>query len=258
MNETFTPVYADSYDLLYQEKDYPGECDVIERIVKTYSDRPISSFLDLGCGTGNHAHLLGLRGYEVVGVDESAEMLEKAHEKAQRLSLGHHVTFLRADLCEVALERHFSAALMMFAVLGYQTHNSDVLRALKVARRHLLPGGVLLFDVWYGPAVLHQRPVQRVNIIPTPRGGQILRMGNGALDIRRHLCTVDYEIWQIQDASITARAHETHSMRYFFPMELELFLEQSGFEVIRLGPFPHFARELDETTWNLLAVARAV
>ena len=60
----------------------------------------------------------------------------------------------------------FDAALMMFAVLGYQVENDDVLAALRTARRHLEPGGLFIFDVWYGPAVLHQRPSERVKIIP--------------------------------------------------------------------------------------------
>jgi hypothetical protein len=51
---------------------------------------------------------------------------------------------------------------MMFAVLGYQGENDDVLAALKTAHRHARPGGLFLFDVWYGPAVLHERPSQRV------------------------------------------------------------------------------------------------
>jgi len=184
-------------------------------------------------------------------------MLEKARKKTEGLSSSHHLTFLKSNLSDVSLGRRFDAVLMMFAVLGYQISNTDVLRALNAARRHLAPGGVLVFDAWYGPAVLHQRPAQRVKIISTP-DGQLLRMGSGFLDIEHHLCTVDYEIWRIKDASIVTRTRERHVMRYFFPMELKLFLEQTGFEPIRLAPFPDCARELDETTWNLLAVARAV
>jgi hypothetical protein len=47
-------------------------------------------------------------------------------------------------------------------------------------------------------------------------------------------------------------------VRYFFPRELELFLEQSGFAPMRLGAFPEIEQEPSETTWNVLGVARAV
>ena len=55
-----------------------------------------------------------------------------------------------------------------------------------------------------------------------------------------------------------AETEESHKMRYFFPLELELFLKCAGFKLIRLGAFPEFDRDPDETTWNVLGVARAV
>ena len=53
---------------------------------------------------------------------------------------------------------------MMFAVLGYQHTNADVLDALATARAHLDVGGLFAFDVWYGPAVLSERPSERVKV----------------------------------------------------------------------------------------------
>ena len=49
MSDIFGSSYSDSYDLLYEEKDYDGECDVLERIFQEYAERPINSILDLGC-----------------------------------------------------------------------------------------------------------------------------------------------------------------------------------------------------------------
>jgi hypothetical protein len=57
---------------------------------------------------------------------------------------------------------------------------------------------------------------------------------------------------------LVAETQETHRMRYFFPAELDEFLECSGFSPIRLGAFPKFDEEPDETTWNVVSVARAV
>ena len=58
--------------------------------------------------------------------------------------------------------RHGDATVMMFAVLGYFPGNSDVQAALDSARRHLRPGGLFFCDMWYGPAVLSQRPSERI------------------------------------------------------------------------------------------------
>ena len=241
MSKVFGPVYADAYDTLYREKDYEAECSEIESLFRDYGES-IESVLDLGCGTGSHAIPLAQRGYEVVGMIESAEMLARAQAKAGELSSGGKVVFHHGDIQQLNLHRQFDAALMMFAVLGYQLENADVLSALSTARRHLRPGGLLIFDVWYGPAVLHQRPSQRTKIINSA-SGRILRVVSGELDISRHLCTVNYQMWQLEGDRLAADTEEQHLMRYFFPLELDLFLQSSGFSLLRLGAFPEFDQD---------------
>jgi SAM-dependent methyltransferase len=259
MNEVFGSNYAAAYDIVYRDKDYVAECDLIERLFQQYGDGPMASVLDLGCGTGNHTLLLDQRGYEVVGVDRSASMLALARRKAATCDPRRdtRAAFYQGDIRNVDLQRCFDAVLIMFAVLGYQLKNADVLSALKTARRHLRIGGLLIFDVWYGPAVLHERPSQRVKIIPTPTG-HILRVASGELDISRHLCTVKHDVWSFERDRPVSKTDEVHEVRYFFPQELRLFLQCTGLDFVRLGAFPEFDREPDETVWNVLGVARAV
>lgn len=257
MSEIFAPSYADAYDVVYSNKDYAAECNLIDRIFREHGETRIHSVLDLGCGTGNHAIPLAQRGYEVFGVDRSEGMLAHARRKATLLPNNGSVGFQHGDIRHVDLQRHCDAVLMMFAVMGYQLGNVDVLSALQTARRHLRQKGLLIFDVWYGPAVLHQRPAQRAKVIPTAEG-QVLRVASGELDIQHHVCTVHYDVWRLEGERLVARTEETHQMRYFFPLELELFLQCTGFTLIRLRAFPEFDRDPDETTWNVLGVARAV
>jgi SAM-dependent methyltransferase len=257
MTDVFNDNYSGAYDLIYGEKDYAGECDLVERIFQTYCDSTVRSILDMGCGTGGHAHLLGQRGYSVVGIDRSESMLAHARKKCDDFAVNGPVQFQQGDVRSVDLARQFSVVLMMFAVLGYQSGNDDVLSALKTARRHLGIGGLLLFDIWHGPAVLHERPNARVKVIATPTG-QILRTARGELDTGQHLCHVRYQVWRLEEGRSIEHAEELHSMRYFFPLELELFLRCAGFAMLRLGAFPEFDREPDETTWNVLCVAKAI
>jgi hypothetical protein len=49
---------------------------------------------------------------------------------------------------------------------------------------------------------------------------------------------------------------ETHHMRFFFPMELEYMLHSAGMSLLSLMAFPEADREPDESTWNVLGVAR--
>jgi len=76
--------------------------------------------------------------------------------------------------------------------------------------------------------------------------------------VRRHVCVVSYHLWHIHEDHVLVKTQECHSMRFFFPQELELLLEVSGFHLLRLGSFPDFARDPDETTWNVMAVGQAM
>jgi len=257
MSEVFGPAYADSYDVLYQDKDYLAECELIKQVFEEFGKGPIRRILDLGCGTGGHAIPLGQQGYEVVGVERSPGMLAKARTKGAKAVPDSRLLFHQGDIRSFELGREFDAALIMFAVLGYQHENTDVRAALRTARRHLRPGGLLVFDVWYGPAVLRERPSHRVKVIPTG-DGKILRVASGTLDTFRHLCRTDYLLWRWSDGKPVQETSESHLMRYFFPRELDLFLQCEQFALDRLGAFPDFHRDPDETTWNVLAAAHAI
>jgi len=257
MSEVFGSAYADSYDVLYQDKDYLAECELIKQVFQEYGKRPIRQILDLGSGTGGHAIPLVQQGYEVVGVERSPGMLVQARTKAAKEAPDGRLLFHQGDIRSVELGREFDAALIMFAVLGYQHENTDVRAALRTARRHLRPGGLLVFDVWYGPAVLRERPSQRVKVITTG-DGKVLRVASGTLDTLRHLCRTDYLLWRWSDGKPVQETSESHLMRYFFPRELDLFLQCEHFALDRLGAFPDFHRDPDETTWNVLAAAHAL
>ena len=126
MNEIFGSTYADAYDLLYEEKDYLAECDLLESLFQTYGVGPINRIIDLGCGTGNHAIPLASRGYQLTGVDRSVNMLSQAEKKARASSGSGNVSFECGDVCTVDLGQTFDASIMMFAVLGYQLQNTEV------------------------------------------------------------------------------------------------------------------------------------
>lgn len=248
----FGAAYAAAYDQLYQDKDYSAECDLIESLFARFREQPVQRVLDLGCGTGSHAVPLSVRGYEVVGVDRAPDMLEVARARGDA-----RVRFELGDVTDVRIGETFDAVLMMFAVLGYQVFNPQLAAALHTARVHLEAGGLFVFDVWYGPAVLAQRPSERVKVIDQP-DGQVIRVASSELDVRQNACTVRYRVWSIVDGTVTSEVREEHGMRYFFEPELAAFLAAAGFEMVHVGAFPEVDATPDETTWNVTVVARAV
>lgn len=255
MGEVFGSIYADIYDSLYRDKNYDEECSIICTLFDTYGDGHISSILDLGCGTGNHALRLAAQGYRVVGVDRSDKMLDIARVKAEEKSL--LVTLYHGDIKSIAIDRTFDAAILMFAVLGYQATNDDLIQTLKNVRRHIRMGGLLVFDVWYGPAVLSQKPRERVSVVEEG-DTTMIRLSSGVLDTFRHVCNVHFKVYKIEGRQLVGETVEVHQMRFFFPQEIAFFLESAGFEVTHMGPFPECEGELNENTWNMLIIAKGV
>jgi SAM-dependent methyltransferase len=184
-------------------------------------------------------------------------MLDQARNKAAVSGRTSADRFHCTDIRSTDLGRQFDAALMMFAVVGYQVDNADVIATLRTARHHLRSGGLLLFDIWCGPAVLFQRPSERVKVIPTS-DGKIVRVASSKLNTSSHVCTVSYHISTFGAERLLSETEEEHTVRYFFPVDLKLFLETAGFKPLRLGAFPEFDRDPDEHTWNVLCVARGI
>jgi SAM-dependent methyltransferase len=251
----FKQAYADHYDLFYNEKDYESECDLLEQAFLRYSKEPVKTILDMGCGTGNHIIPLARRGYQVHGVDLSEHMLAHALKKSQSETFNHSPVFSHGDIRKIELGEKFDAVIMMFAVLGYQLTNQDVLSTLDTVRKHLNPGGLFIFDVWYGPAVLAERPSQRIKIIPTS-DGKVIRVASGSLDIIHQFTEVKYHLWHILGDKMVSETEEVHQMRFFFAQELALFLSSCGFNLKNISAFPTLDRSADESEWNIFVVAQ--
>lgn len=86
-DDVFGTNYSAVYDSLYHDKDYEGECNLVERLLGAHGKEGLLRLLDLGCGTGNHTLPLARRGHRVTGIDRSPGMLARARVKAAGLML---------------------------------------------------------------------------------------------------------------------------------------------------------------------------
>lgn len=254
MTEVFGRNYADAYDAIYRSKDYPGEVALIERILAGHGFAGPRRLLDLGCGTGNHALPLAQRGHSVVGVDRSPAMLAQARIKTD--AARHCVEFRSGDIRNLDLAERFDAVLMMFTVLGYQHQDDDLMAALATVRRHLGSGGLFIFDVWNGPAVLAERPTDR-EIAVVEGAANIRRKTRADLDITRNLCRVTFDLERSETDGRIERWQEEHVVRYYFPEELKLVLARHGLDLLTLRRFPDGEAPADERAWNVIGVGRA-
>jgi SAM-dependent methyltransferase len=254
--------YSRYYNLLYRDKDYAGEADYIHSLIA--GNNPAArTILDLGCGTGRHDLLLAAKGYEVTGVDMSEEMLAVAnsqlpsvssHPSSLNLKLSS-VNFLQGDIRTVRLNKTFDVVVSLFHVMSYQTTNEDLSAAFATAKAHLKPDGIFIFDCWYGPAVLTDRPAVRVKRLEDEEIA-VTRIAEPVMHPNENLVDVNYQVL-IRDKADgkVEELKETHRMRYLFMPEIDFFLKGTGMEVTEAsewmtGNTPGFG------TWGVCLMAR--
>jgi SAM-dependent methyltransferase len=258
MSESNTKVfgmYSEYYDLLYKEKDYSAEADYIISLLKDYSPEA-RSIIDLGCGTGKHAIEFALRDYKVTGVEMSESMLKLAEENLKRRGLiSGKVNFLQGDITKIDTGEKYDAAFALFHVMGYLTSNKVLIQGIKNIVRHLKKGGILIFDYWYGPAVLTQRPEKRDKLLEG-HGLKIKRKAIPEVFINDNIVEVNYHIEAESESNgEKLELEEKHSMRYFFIPEIKLLLEQNGFEVLKIEEWMT-GKELSENSWCGVCAAK--
>jgi hypothetical protein len=145
----------------------------------------------------------------------------------------------------------------MFAVIGYQTTNERLESALTNTAKHLNPGGLFIFDAWFGPAVLAQKPQDKM-LVAEAGAEKIIRFTHPELDIMTHTVNVNFNVLHIANDKVLRQVEEMHKMRFFFPKELEFILAQTGYELVALYPLLEIGRDPTENDWNITVVAKKI
>jgi len=252
--KSFGNQYAKYYDIIYSDKDYKGECEFLERIFRKYSKKNIMRILDAGCGTGGHALHLAKKGYTVTGIDGSEYMIQIAKDKAMKLD--NNIIFKEEDLRNFDLQRKFDSSICMFSVINYFTTYNDLEKVFLCIRNHLIKGALFIFDFWYGPAVLNIKPEPKRKTVKK-EDLKIIRLADPHLNIKRNLCTVEFDTQVIRGNNLIYSKKENHVIRYYFLQEIEYFLRKTGFKLELSSSFLNLDVEPNEHTWDVTAIARA-
>jgi SAM-dependent methyltransferase len=220
--------YAKYYDLINRDKPYALETSYVAGRLRGVCPS-LSTMMEFGSGTGRHGRFLATQGFHVHGIEISGEMVELA-QGVGTLSPGSFQCSV-GDIRSVRLGRQFDAVVALFHVISYQIEHSDFTAALDTAARHLTTGGLFLFDVWHGPAVLFQRPSAREKIA-IDGSLRIVRKATPELRTQDRLVVVNYD-FTCADAEVGSQFafSEQHLMRYFFPEEV-LFATSKSFECL--------------------------
>ena len=248
--------YAQYYDLLYQDKNYIEEVEYIEKHIKNNSFEA-KSILELGCGTGAHAEHLANMGYMVHGVDVSESMLVQAESRKEKLTsdIAERLTFSYGDIRTVDINKKYDVVISLFHVMSYQTSNDDLTAVFQTASKHLKPGGIFLFDFWYGPTVLKHNPEIRIKRLENKKI-KVTRIAEPVMHKDKSVVDVNYDIFiEKKNTGQISQVQEKHVMRFLFLSDFEehidtnIWLDYKSYEW--LGE-----NELNDSNWSGFVVAR--
>lgn len=141
--ESYTS-FAKVYDTFMDNVPYDKWCTYVHELLKEYKIEE-GIILDLGCGTGSVTEGLAAKGYDMIGVDYSSEMLDIAMQKASKDEYG--ILYLLQDMREFELYGTVNAIVSLCDSINYITEEEDLLKVFQLVNNYLDPGGVFIFDL---------------------------------------------------------------------------------------------------------------
>ena len=218
---------AGCYDGLTYDVDYPAWADYIE---KHFARRglPGRTVLDLACGTGSLTWELARRGYEMIGVDRSPEMLAQAAEKADG-AVPVPPLFLCQSMEKLDLYGNIDACVCCLDSVNYVTRPKQLQKAFERVHLFLMPGGLFLFDV-NTPQKLQAMDGQ-VFLDETEDTYCVWR---GEFSRRSGICSYFMDIFRLdEETGLWERGEELHQERAYPLEELTAMLQKAGFRDIK-------------------------
>ena len=212
---------AGCYDRLTYDVDYSAWADYIE---KHFAKAPLPgrTVLDLACGTGSLTRELALRGYEMIGADQSPEMLAEAAEK-NRGATPIEPIFLCQSMEKLDLYGTIDACVCCLDSVNYITDPKKLARAFQRVHLFLMPGGLFLFDI-NTPEKLAGLDGQ-VFLDETEDAYCVWRA-----EFSRRICTYFMDIFRLDPSTGQwDRGEELHRERAYTVEELTTLLEVAGF-----------------------------
>ena len=213
------------YDYLLSGVNYQEWADYLEQLFGYFKIEPCRKVLDLACGTGNSTLPWAQRGYSVCGVDISAEMLEAARQKAEKMSL--EIDFYQQDMRTLKLPFYADVAVLYQDGLNYLLNETDLLKAFTAIRSALRPGGYFIFNI------------NRVEKLPASTSPEISWLEDEEFTLVWESCLEPGDkIWKIkltafihEGNGLYTRIREEHRERSYSLEELEPLLVRSGWQL---------------------------
>ncbi len=228
-------LFARYYDLLHssliRDRDF-----ILELAARTEGH-----ILELGCGTGRLLIPLARAGHPVTGVDNSPQMLFRADErlKSEPFLVQQRVELVAADMTTLPLaNKTYSLVLLPYNTLFHFPHQ-EASQLLRRAQDHSQPKGQLFIDV-SNPFLIAQyeddaEPSFEKEFEDQESGAAVSQWSQSKLDISAQCL---HTTWIFKIRTGLEQPSEQQMMEfdywYHYPHQIEMFLRQSGYQLIEL------------------------
>ena len=217
--------FAQVYDLFMDNVDYEGWADCLEKHLKEEGIED-GLVLELGCGTGTMTGLLARRGYDMIGVDNSEEMLAEAMEK--KVEDGLDIVYLLQDMQEFELYGTVRAAVSVCDSLNYITEKEELRQVFRLVNNYLDPGGIFLFDM---NTVHKYRDILGDDTIAENRDEGSFIWEN-SYDPDTGLNIYELAVFLPREDGLYEKCEELHCQRAYEQAEIEALIREAGMEIV--------------------------
>ena len=217
--------FAQVYDLFMDNVDYEGWADCLEKHLKEEGIED-GLVLELGCGTGTMTGLLARRGYDMIGVDNSEEMLAEAMEK--KVEDGLDILYLLQDMQEFELYGTVRAAVSVCDSLNYITEKEELLQVFRLVNNYLDPGGIFLFDM---NTVHKYRDILGDDTIAENRDEGSFIWEN-SYDPDTGLNIYELAVFLPREDGLYEKCEELHCQRAYEQADIEALIREAGMEIV--------------------------
>ena len=245
-------LFYEYYDVLYKDKDYLEETDLVFELSRKYGLGFPNKILEIGCGTGNHTKFLAERVKSLVAVDIDKKMVSLAKEKMKKLGL-KKVKIIGAPVEELT-QGGFDLAVALFNVITYIPDITSLNCFIKAVAKNLKPGGIFVFDCWNGAAAIMDPPKVKRSLIKlgTKKISYVLIPET---DFYNQKTTMNYEI-VVSSGKSKQVGGFSFNQTLWMPREIKSSLVAAGLEIIFVSPFLEPEREVSEKDWKIMFCVR--
>lgn len=219
---------AGVYDKLNEEIDYVAWADFFEKCFSEFSKSPPEIVLDLACGTGRMTRELAKRGYDMIGVDGSSDMLGEAYMQGTE-----GILYLLQDMREFELYGTVGATVCCLDSLNYLTGEGELERVLKLVHNYSDPDGLFIFDV-NTPYKFENVYADNAYVLEAQdnSGAQIYCGWQNFYDAKTKLCDFYLSVFEENDDHTYSRTDEQQKERCYSKEELTSALSTAGFDIV--------------------------